>query len=121
VGLCQPFADADERVAAGSDDAGPMEDALVIDGSYGEGGGQIVRTGLARHHASGAALDRHLADQVLLPLAVAGGPSQFSAEVASRHLATNVWVIEQFGLARVEVHTAASGVAEVTVTPTAAR
>ena len=43
-----------------------------------------------------AALDRHLADQVLLYLAQAVGPSAFTTEEVTSHLKTNLWVIEQF-------------------------
>jgi RNA 3'-terminal phosphate cyclase (ATP) len=43
-----------------------------------------------------AALDRHLADQVLLYLARAEGPSVFTTEAITSHLLTNLWVIEQF-------------------------
>lgn len=43
-----------------------------------------------------AALDRHLADQVLLYLARARGPSAFTTEEVTSHLLTNLWVIEQF-------------------------
>jgi RNA 3'-phosphate cyclase len=45
---------------------------------------------------SGSALDRHLADQVLLYLALARGPSTFTTEAVTSHLLTNIWVIEQF-------------------------
>ncbi len=45
---------------------------------------------------SGAALDRHLADQILIYLALAKGPSSFTTEAVTSHLITNVWVIEQF-------------------------
>ncbi len=45
---------------------------------------------------SGAALDRHLADQVLIYLALAGGPSTFTTETVTSHLLTNAWVVEQF-------------------------
>ena len=45
---------------------------------------------------SGAALDRHLADQMLIYLALAQGPSSFTTEAVTSHLLTNVWVIEQF-------------------------
>jgi RNA 3'-terminal phosphate cyclase (ATP) len=45
---------------------------------------------------SGATLDRHLADQILLYLALARGPSSFTTETITSHLLTNVWVIEQF-------------------------
>jgi RNA 3'-terminal phosphate cyclase (ATP) len=46
--------------------------------------------------ASGAALDLHLADQMLIYLALAPGPSSFTTEAVTSHLLTNVWVIEQF-------------------------
>jgi RNA 3'-terminal phosphate cyclase (ATP) len=46
--------------------------------------------------ASGAAVDRHLADQMLIYLALAQGPSSFTTEAVTSHLLTNVWVIEQF-------------------------
>jgi RNA 3'-terminal phosphate cyclase (ATP) len=45
---------------------------------------------------SGAALDRHLADQILIYLALAGGPSTLTTEAVTSHLITNAWVIEQF-------------------------
>jgi RNA 3'-terminal phosphate cyclase len=45
---------------------------------------------------SGAALDRHLADQMLIYLALAEGPSSLTTEAVTSHLLTNVWVIEQF-------------------------
>jgi RNA 3'-phosphate cyclase len=43
-----------------------------------------------------AALDRHLADQILLYLARAAGTSTFTTEEITSHLLTNLWVIEQF-------------------------
>jgi|UniRef100_A0A7C5EMH2 RNA 3'-terminal phosphate cyclase (ATP) len=49
-----------------------------------------------RFKARQAALDRHLADQVVLYLALARGPSAFTTEEVTRHLLTNIWVIEQF-------------------------
>ena len=46
--------------------------------------------------ASGAALDRHLADQLALYTALAEGRSVFTVEAVTPHLLTNIWVIEQF-------------------------
>jgi RNA 3'-terminal phosphate cyclase len=43
-----------------------------------------------------AAVDKHLADQILLYLALADGRSEFSTEEITSHLLTNIWVIEQF-------------------------
>jgi RNA 3'-terminal phosphate cyclase (ATP) len=74
---------------------------------------------LLAFHRSGACIDAHLADQLILPTALAAGPSAFTVERATRHLATNAWVVEQFGLARVEISPADSGSALVTVTPSA--
>jgi RNA 3'-phosphate cyclase len=45
---------------------------------------------------SRTALDRHLADQILLYLALARGPSILTTEAITSHLLTNVWAIEQF-------------------------
>ena len=42
------------------------------------------------------ALDRHLADQMLLYLARVQGTSAFTTEEITSHLLTNIWVIEQF-------------------------
>ena len=53
------------------------------------------------HHVSGAAVELHLADQLLLPLAIAAGPSAFTLARPTAHLASNAWTIEQFGLAKV--------------------
>jgi RNA 3'-terminal phosphate cyclase (ATP) len=44
----------------------------------------------------GAGVDRHLADQILLYLARARGPSSFITPEITLHLLTNIWVIEQF-------------------------
>lgn len=43
-----------------------------------------------------SALDRYLADQLLLPLAVAKGTSRFTTERVTQHLLTNAWAINQF-------------------------
>jgi RNA 3'-terminal phosphate cyclase (ATP) len=58
---------------------------------------------LLAHQASGAAVEPHLADQLLLPLAVAGSPSVFALAQPTRHLMTNAWVIRQFGIADIVV------------------
>lgn len=42
------------------------------------------------------AIDRHLADQILLYLPWADGPSTVITEEITLHLLTNLWVIEQF-------------------------
>jgi RNA 3'-terminal phosphate cyclase (ATP) len=58
---------------------------------------------LREHHASGAALELHLADQVLVPLSIASGPSLFTMARPTAHLTTNAWTIEQFGIAKISI------------------
>lgn len=55
------------------------------------------------HHASAAAVELHLADQLLLPLSVAAGPSEFTVAHASGHLMTNAWIIGRFGIAGISI------------------
>jgi RNA 3'-terminal phosphate cyclase (ATP) len=45
---------------------------------------------------AGAAVDPHLADQLLLPLALAAGRSRFTTSSVTQHLLTNADVIRQF-------------------------
>jgi RNA 3'-terminal phosphate cyclase (ATP) len=54
-------------------------------------------------HETGAPVDVHLADQLLLPLALATQASQYRVAEISLHLTTNAWVIEQFGLANIAI------------------
>jgi RNA 3'-terminal phosphate cyclase (ATP) len=56
-----------------------------------------------RYHASGQALDHHLADQLILPMALARSPSAFTTCEITQHLLTNCWVVEQFLPARFEI------------------
>ncbi len=56
---------------------------------------EIACEGLLAHHRSGAPADPHLADQLVLPMALAG-KSRLSTSRVSQHLLTNVWVVRQF-------------------------
>lgn len=51
---------------------------------------------LLSFHRTSAMLDEHLADQLILPLALAGQPATVSVERVSKHTWTNIWVVEQF-------------------------
>lgn len=73
---------------------------------------------LIAHHDSGAVLDPHLADQILLPLALAGAPSEFTTSRITDDLLTNAWVIKRFGLAWIDIEAYPKGFARVGVTPT---
>jgi RNA 3'-terminal phosphate cyclase (ATP) len=48
------------------------------------------------YYSTGAALDQHLADQLILPMALAQGDSTFTTCRITPHLLTNAWVVEQF-------------------------
>ncbi len=51
----------------------------------------------------GAPVEAHLADQLLLPLALAPGPSLFRVEEVTRHLETQVWLIPRFLPVRIRI------------------
>jgi RNA 3'-terminal phosphate cyclase (ATP) len=50
-----------------------------------------------------AALDRYLADQLLLPLALASGTSTFSTERVTPHLTTNAAILQEFLPGRIKI------------------
>lgn len=77
--------------------------------------------GLLTHRRSGAALDHHLADQLVAPLCLAAGTSQFTVERITDHLKTNSWVVELFGAAKVHFEERGTGTGLVTVIPLARR
>lgn len=45
---------------------------------------------------SGMAFDKHLADQLIIPMALADGPSMFTTCEVTQHLLTNIAVVERF-------------------------
>jgi RNA 3'-terminal phosphate cyclase (ATP) len=70
---------------------------------------------LLRFLDSHAAVDDHLADQLVPFLALARTPSTYTCPTRSSHLATVAWLVEQFVPARVEVRS--EHPTQVTVTP----
>ena len=58
---------------------------------------------------SRAAIDEHLADQLLIYLAIAEGISEFTTPEITQHLRTNAWVIKQFLPVEVEFGKGPSG------------
>lgn len=85
-----------ENVAAGFT-------ALGARGKPAERVAEEACQGFIEHHESGACLDKHLADQLILPMSLAGSPSAFTTSEITQHLLTNVWVVEQFLNVRFEV------------------
>jgi RNA 3'-terminal phosphate cyclase (ATP) len=70
-----------------------------------------------RYHATDGAVDPHLADQLILPLALASGPSRFTTSRITRHLLTNIWVAEQLLPVRFEVKGSEGQAGTVSVQP----
>jgi RNA 3'-terminal phosphate cyclase (ATP) len=56
-----------------------------------------------KHHQSQMAIEKHLADQLILYMALAEGKSSFTTSEISNHVITNLWVMEQFLPVKVEV------------------
>lgn len=83
------FAEYDEGVVAGFASYGrpglPAEDVA-----------ESACRDLLAHHRAGAAVDPHLADQLVVPMAMADGESRLTTSEVTRHLLTNLWVVEQF-------------------------
>jgi RNA 3'-terminal phosphate cyclase (ATP) len=76
---------------------------------------------LLGHYRNGAPVDEHLADQLILPLALADDVSQFATCRATGHLRTNMWVVEQFSQANFTVEPARPDGQIVTVFPRASQ
>lgn len=53
-------------------------------------------TALLAFHAGNASVDAHLADQIIAPLALAGGASAFVTPEITAHLLTNIGVVRAF-------------------------
>jgi RNA 3'-terminal phosphate cyclase (ATP) len=76
--------------------------SLAERGKMSERVGEEAAEGLAAEIASGATLDVHAADQLLVYLAQAGGQSSFYVREATGHLRTMAWLVPQFLPVRVE-------------------
>lgn len=70
--------------------------ALGARGKKAEAVGDEAAGELITYYRSGAALDRHLADQIVLYLALSNNDSSFTTEMVTDHLLTNLWVIGLF-------------------------
>ena len=94
-----------------------MEEPLGARGRPAEVVAAEAVAALLSHRASGAAFEAHLGDQILPLLALADGSSIFTVDRVSRHLLTNAWVLDRFGLARIDVREVVGGPPTVAVSP----
>lgn len=93
--------------------------AVAERGVPAEALGEAVGTALAAELASGASLDVHAADQLLVYLALAGGRSQFRAREFSSHARTTACLLESLLGTRVSTQGGA-GAVQVEVYPASA-
>lgn len=70
-----------------------------------------------RHHESGAPVDPHLADQLVLPLAVAQQSLTYATSRTTQHLLTNIWVVSQFLGSSIQVQGQEGEVGQVDTRP----
>jgi len=71
-------------------------DRIGARGKWAEDVGREAASNLSNEIASSACLDRHMADQILPYLALAEDDSCVSVSEITRHVQTNMWVIEKF-------------------------
>ena len=70
--------------------------SLGARGKRAEDVGEEAADELIHYYRSAAALDRHLADQIVLYLALSAHESAFTTEAVTNHLMTNLWAIRLF-------------------------
>ena len=83
--------------------------ALGERGKPAEKVGKEAAEALGKEIAGGAAVDAHLADQLLVYMALAEGRSEILAHGLSGHARTNVWLIEQFIKRNFEIRESGEG------------
>ena len=91
-------------------DAGLLgADSLAERGKSSERVGEEAAASLGAEIESRTTLDLHLADQLLIYLARADGPSEFRVRAVSGHMETMMWLIPQFVPCRFAVAREAGG------------
>jgi len=95
--------------------------ALGARGKPAELVGEEAARELIAQHASGEPIDPHLADQLVLYLAQADGPSVLATSRITGHLETNLTVTSQFLDIGVRIDGERDGPGTVTITPASVR
>lgn len=91
------YAETDLANRIGSDRAGRM-------GRSSEAIGKYVVQNFAEDVKTGAAVDRYIADQLIIYAGLAGGITRYSIPRITEHVETNLWLIEKFLGARTRAH-----------------
>ena len=91
--------------------------SLGARGKSAEAVGDEAADELIHYYRSGAVLDRHLADQIVLYLALSDHESAFTTEAVTNHLMTNLWAIGLFHRYRYSVDGQVGEKGTVRITP----
>ena len=91
-----PEADAPREHASGGDNTIIGVDNLGKLGKKAEDVGREAALNLLEEQKTESCLDRHLADQILAFMALAGGKSRVTVSEITNHCKTNIWLIEKF-------------------------
>lgn len=81
---------------------GEFEDSIVGFSSLGQRGKRAEDVGkeaaeeFIKFYSGGGSIDRQLADQIVLYLALSDRASSFTTQEVTRHLLTNIWVTKKF-------------------------
>jgi len=87
-------------------DGGNVKGGFTSLGQIGKPAEKVAREAcdeFSEWWSSRAALDKHLADQLILPMALACGGSEFTTVEVTQHLLTNIWTVSKFLPARIGV------------------
>jgi len=91
--------------------------ALGARGKRAEAVGEEAAKEMVCFYSSGASIDGHLADQIVLYLSLCDDESEFIVSNVSQHLLTNLWVISRFRKLRYSVDGEVGNVGRVSITP----
>lgn len=91
--------------------------ALGARGKKAEAVGDEAAGEFIKYYRSGAALDRHLADQIVVYLALSDRETAFTTEEVTDHLLTNLWAIGLFHRYRYSVEGTVGEKGTVRITP----
>jgi RNA 3'-terminal phosphate cyclase (ATP) len=91
--------------------------ALGARGKPAERVGEEAADELLAHHQSGLPIDPHLADQLVLYLAQADGPSVYATSRITKHLETNLMVASKFVDIATKLHGELDGPGTVMINP----
>ena len=78
--------------------------AIGVRGKRAEAVADEAYQALADFLKSDAAIEPYLADQLILPMALAKGESRFTTSQITQHLTTNIWLVQQFLPVQFEVN-----------------